>query len=72
MHLQRAVGAGNTAERRASKWTTEGEGEIGRGIFGAFREYPKTQAGVNRKGMFVLVERAGKVIFRRIKVATRN
>ena len=28
VHSQRAVDAVNTAERRASKWTTEGEGEI--------------------------------------------
>ena len=68
MHSQRAVDAGNTAERRTSeeaklyfasfhKWTTEGEGE-------SDCEYPKTQAGVNRKGMIVPVECAGGVIFR--------
>ena len=70
VHSQRAVDAENTAERRASKWTTEGEGETekpvrssgtsGRGC----REYPKTQAGVNRKGMIVPAECTGKAIFR--------
>ncbi len=34
VHSQRAVDAVNTAERRASKWTTEGEGEIGERVRG--------------------------------------
>ena len=57
VHSQRAVDAVNTAERRASKWTTEGEGET---------EKPAQSSGTSGCG-----EAVGSILRRRRALTAR-